>query len=115
MNEPTPEQLAAGEAHGLTPAMCAFLRGETDEELQADAVKFLELFGTPEPPAPVYRSGGPRGVDVGSNGRGTLAAGAALFRERHGLDEDGRPLEKKKPLPTTNRNPFQVNTYEMER
>ncbi|MFC7966860.1 hypothetical protein [Streptomyces cinereoruber] len=114
MNEPTPEQLAAGEAHGLTPPMCAFLRGETDEELQADAVKFLELFGTPEQPAPVYRSGGPRGVDVGSNGgRGTLAAGVALFRERHGLDEDGRRPEKPKPAPT-NRNPYWTNDLTWE-
>ncbi|WP_435973348.1 hypothetical protein [Streptomyces sp. Qhu_M48] len=40
--------------------------------------------------APVYRVGGPRGVDVGSGGRG-VSAGAALYRERHGLDEDGRP------------------------
>ncbi|MFH9726253.1 hypothetical protein ACH4M4_25320 [Streptomyces sp. NPDC017254] len=112
MNEPTPEQLAAGEAHGLTPPMCAFLRGETDEELQASAAAFLEAFGTPEPPAPVYRSGGPRGVDVGSGGRG-VSAGAALYRERHGLDEDGKRPEKK-PVPTSNRNPWQTNGYALE-
>ncbi|WP_406055813.1 hypothetical protein OG462_07890 [Streptomyces sp. NBC_01077] len=93
--------------------MCAFLRGETPEELQADAVAFLEAFGTPEPPAPVYRSGGPRGSDVGSGGRG-VSDGAALYRERHGLDEDGRrPV--KEPVPTGNRNPFVENGYTMER
>ncbi|MEU2116037.1 hypothetical protein ABZ567_10345 [Streptomyces sp. NPDC016459] len=93
--------------------MCAFLRGETPEELSADAVAFLEAFGIPEPPAPVYRSGGPRGVDVGSGGRG-VSAGAALYRDRHGLDEDGkRPA--KKPVPTSNRNPFAENGYSMER
>ncbi|WP_328942969.1 hypothetical protein OG259_16470 [Streptomyces sp. NBC_00250] len=115
MNEPTPEQLAAGEVHGLTPPMCAFLRGETTEELQADAVAFIEAFGTPEPPAPAPRSGGPRGVDVGSNGgRGTLSAGAALYRERHQIDEDGnRPA--KKPIPTGNRNPFAEAGYTLER
>ncbi|MGW1928268.1 hypothetical protein [Streptomyces sp. NPDC001919] len=114
MNEATPEQRAAGEAHGLTPPMCAFLRGETPEELQADAVAFLAAFGTPEPPAPAPRSGGPRGVDVASNGgRGTIAAGVALFRERNGLDEDGRRPEKK-PVPTGNRNPFVENSYTLE-
>ncbi|MFF5920001.1 hypothetical protein ACFY8C_16935 [Streptomyces flavochromogenes] len=111
----TPEQLAAGEAHGLTPPMRAFLRGETDEELQTDAAAFLEAFGTPEPPAPVYRSGGPRGVDVASSGgRGGFSAGAALYRERHGLDEDGKGPEKK-PMPTGNRNPFAESGYSMER
>lgn len=85
------------------------------EELQADAVAFLEAFGTPEPPAPVYRSGGPRGVDVASSGgRGSVSAGAALYRERHGLDEDGKGLEKK-PVPTGNRNPFAESGYSMER
>ncbi|MFB6828124.1 hypothetical protein [Streptomyces hydrogenans] len=116
MTDPTPAQLAAGEAHGLTPPMCAYLRGETDEELQADAVAFLEAFGTPAPPAPpAPRSGGPRGSDVASSGgRGTLAAGVALFREKHGLDEDGRRPEGK-PAQTANRNPFHVNTYSWER
>ncbi|ROQ27119.1 hypothetical protein EDD98_6776 [Streptomyces sp. PanSC19] len=113
MNEPTPEQLAAGEAHGLTPAMCARLRGDTPDELQADAVAFVEAFGTPAPPAPVYRSGGPRGSDVGST-RGSVSAGAELYRERHGLDEDGKRPEKK-PVPTSNRNPWQANSYVLER
>ncbi|MEU3608626.1 hypothetical protein AB0E83_24755 [Streptomyces sp. NPDC035033] len=115
MTDPTPAQLAAGEAHGLPPALCARLRGETDEELQADAVAFVEAFGTPEPPAPVYRSGGPRGVDVASSGgRGSVSAGAALYRERHGLDEDGRrPAKKPGPKPT-NRNPFWTNDLTWE-
>ncbi|MFF9849956.1 hypothetical protein [Streptomyces litmocidini] len=114
MSDPTPEQLAAGEAHGLTPPMCAFLRGETPEELSADAVAFLEAFGTLEPPVPAPRSGGPRGVDVASNGgRGSLTAGAALYRERHGLDEDGKRPDRK-PVPTGNRNPWQTNGYTME-
>ncbi|GHG09433.1 hypothetical protein GCM10018791_23310 [Streptomyces zaomyceticus] len=72
---------------------------------------FLAAFGTPEPPPPAPRSGGPRGVDVASSGgRGSLSAGAALYRERHRVDEAGnRPA--KKPVPTGNRNPLVENRY----
>jgi hypothetical protein len=110
MAEPTPEQLAAGTPHGLTPEACARLNGATPEELEADASAFVAEFTPPPPPAP--RSGGPRGVDVSSNGR-TVSAGAALYRERHGLDDDGKRPEKK-PVPTNNRNPFAQNAYRMD-
>lgn len=61
MTEPTPEQLAAGQPKGLTPVMCSYLRGETPEELSADADAFLAEFAPPAPPAPVFLVGGPRG------------------------------------------------------
>ncbi|MFG2769782.1 hypothetical protein [Streptomyces sp. NPDC048350] len=110
MPEPTPEQLEAGAAHGLTPPMCAYLRGETPEELSADAVAFLAAFGQPAPPAP--RSGGNRGPDVSSRGAsGSVSAGAALYRERHGLDDESKRPDKP---PARTRNPFAENGYRME-
>ncbi|MFE4305982.1 hypothetical protein ACFRR6_07985 [Streptomyces sp. NPDC056891] len=48
-----------------------------------------------------------------SGGRGSVSAGAALYRERNGLDDDGRRPEKK-TAPTGNRNPFVENGYRME-
>ncbi|MET9508329.1 hypothetical protein ABZX62_07590 [Streptomyces flavidovirens] len=63
------------------------------------------------PPAPVRRVGGPRGVDVaGGNGSGTVGAGAALYRERHGIDEDDEGGHVRQP--TTN--PFATNGYTWE-
>ncbi|MFD7461329.1 MULTISPECIES: hypothetical protein [unclassified Streptomyces] len=110
--EPTPEQLAAGEPKGLTPAMCAYLRGETPEELSADANAFLSAFAPPAPPAPpAPRSGGNRGPDVASTGSG-VAAGAARYRADHGIDEDGR-REPTRPG-RANRNPFAENDYVIE-
>jgi hypothetical protein len=111
--EPTPEQLAAGEPKGLTPNMCARLRGETPEELSADADAFLAAFAPPAPPAPVYRVGGPRGVDVNSSSHGqTVSAGAARYREKHGIDDEGRREERRPGH--INRNPFAENGYTME-
>lgn len=112
--EPTPEQLAAGEPKGLTPAMCAYLRGTTPEELSADADAFLEAFGSPAPPPPpAFRVGGPRGVDVDSGNHGrTVSAGAARYREKHGLDDEGR---REEPRPEhANRNPFAERSYSIE-
>lgn len=79
--EATPEQLAAGEPKGLTPAMCARLRGETPEELSQDADAFLTEW-TPRPPASL--SGGPRGMDV--SGGGGASRGAERYRAKHGLE-----------------------------
>lgn len=72
----------AGEKE-LTPAHAAFLTGMTREQLEAsaDALKALTAPAGTTPPAP--RAGGARGGDVGSNTR-TIAAGADLYRERHG-------------------------------
>ncbi|MFE6128843.1 hypothetical protein ACFQ6Q_11310 [Streptomyces sp. NPDC056437] len=110
MEEATTEQLAAGEPKGLTPEMCAYLRGETPDELGASADAFLAAFSVAQPPSP--RSGGHRGPDVRSTS-GTTSAGAELYREKHGLDEDGNRPEKKK-APTSNRNPFAVKSYTLE-
>lgn len=82
--EPTPEQLAAGEPKGLSPEMCARLRGETPEELSADADAFLAEWAPPAPPVSYPRSGGPRGPEV-ATGSG-ISHGAALYRTRHGKD-----------------------------
>ncbi|MGX1472402.1 UNVERIFIED_CONTAM: hypothetical protein RKD50_001210 [Streptomyces canus] len=110
--EPTHEQLAAGQPKGLTPQMCTYLRGATPDELSADADAFLAAFAPPAPPAVMV--GGNRGVDVGSgNGAGTLGAGAALYRERNGLDDDGRRPEQR-PAVTGGRNPYATRTYNME-
>ncbi|MFF9171737.1 MULTISPECIES: hypothetical protein [unclassified Streptomyces] len=116
MTDPTPEQLEAGTAHGLTPAQCRWIRGETPEEMAADVATLLAEFAPPAaPPAPAPLVGGPRGTDVGSgNGRGTLAAGAAAYRAKHGLDDEGRRPERR-PMTNDGRNPFQTNGYEMER
>ncbi|MGW5651985.1 hypothetical protein [Streptomyces humi] len=111
--EPTTEQLAAGSAKGLSPAMCARLQGTTPEELSADADTFLTEFPASSM-SPVFRVGG-RGADIaGGNGQGTLGYGAALYRERHGLDEDGnRPAPR--PVVTDSRtNPFFANSYMAE-
>jgi hypothetical protein len=78
---PTPEQLAAGEPKGLTPEMCARLRGTSPEEL-SDAL--LTEWAPPAPPVSWPRVGGPRGVDV-STGPG-VSRGAALYRARHGKE-----------------------------
>ncbi|MFI2431863.1 hypothetical protein [Streptomyces sp. NPDC018693] len=111
--EPTPEQLAAGQPKGLTPEMCARLRGETPEELSADADTFLTEWAPQAPPAPTPRSGGNRGSDVGS-GSGTVSGGAARYRQRHGLDEDGRRPERRQ-ADSDGRNPWRENGYTMER
>ncbi|MGW3989082.1 hypothetical protein [Streptomyces sp. NPDC004830] len=94
--EPTPEQLAAGEPKGLTPDMCARLRGESPEELSADADAFLTEFTPPAPPAPpVVLHGGPRGVDVASSGGRSVSGGAERYRLKHGIDDEGRRAERR--------------------
>ncbi|WP_017239696.1 hypothetical protein [Streptomyces sp. SS] len=106
-------KVRAGMAAGLTFEQSARLQGSTVEELTADAQTLAaELNATNQaPPAP--RSGGSRGPDVGSGGRG-VSDGAALYRARHNLDEAGqRPA--KKPIPTGNRNPFAEAGYTLER
>lgn len=109
MNDATPAQLAAGTANGLTPAQCSWLRGDTPEELAADAVAVLAEFAPPPPPG--VRVGGPRGVDVASGAaRGSTAAGAELYRARNGIEEDGqRPARK--PVPTQISNPFMESPH----
>ncbi|MER6521686.1 hypothetical protein ABT246_33120 [Streptomyces sp. NPDC001553] len=122
--EPTPEQqldtalldlarLRACLAAGLPVEQAVRLQGSTDEELAADAVAFAAEMnaGTPVPPSP--RSGGARGSDVGDTA-GTPASGAARYRARHNLDEDGRRPERA-PAPISGRNAFTTRRYEMER
>ncbi|MFD8262337.1 hypothetical protein ACFV19_26205 [Streptomyces griseoluteus] len=122
--EPSPEQerdaalhelarLRAGLAAGLTPEQSARLQGATAEELTADATAFAAELGAGATTPPAPRVGGNRGTDVG-NAAGSVAAGAEAYRRKHGLDENGRRPEVR-PLPTNGRNPYQVNTYEMER
>ncbi|WP_055469409.1 hypothetical protein [Streptomyces ardesiacus] len=91
MSDPTTEQqlteartelarLRAGLAVGLTPEQSSRLQGATDEELTADASAFAAELGLAGPPAP-SRSGGPRGVDVGT--AGGVESGASRYRDRH--------------------------------
>ncbi|MEU2492603.1 hypothetical protein [Streptomyces sp. NPDC007883] len=111
MPEATTEQLAAGEPHGLPPELCARLQGETPEELAADAADLATEYTPPPPPAPNVRVGGPRGKDVASHGSGTVAAGAAAYRERHGLDEDGKRPERRA---ATSNDPFRERSYSFD-
>ncbi|MEU0813070.1 hypothetical protein [Streptomyces mirabilis] len=117
MSELTPEQphpavlelarLRAGLTVGLTVEQSARLQGATPEELAADATAFATELGAANPAPPSPLSGGNQGPDVATVG--AVAAGAALYRAKHGLDDDGR-----RPAPTSGRNPFQTTTYNME-
>lgn len=102
-------KLKAGLTAGLTPEQSARLIGTDEAALIADAAALVAEF-TPSTLAP--RSGGDRGSDVQSTA-GTIRGGAARYRARHGLDEDGNRPERR-PLPTSTRNPFTEPSYRME-
>ncbi|MDO0916804.1 hypothetical protein QQM39_40145 [Streptomyces sp. DT2A-34] len=103
-------RLRAGLAAGLTPEQSARLVGTTSEELAADAQTLAAQFGVAAPPAPpAPRSGGDRGPDVG-NGAETVSGGAERYRQRHGIDEDGRRPERRQDN-SDGRNPFAERTY----
>lgn len=104
-------RLRVGLAVGLTPAQSARLQGSTEEELTADAEILAAELGLTGPPPPTPRSGGNRGPDVG-NGAGTVSRGAERYRQRHGLDDDGRRPERR-PVDNDGCNPFAVPTYEL--
>ncbi|MFI9562410.1 hypothetical protein [Streptomyces rishiriensis] len=118
MTEQTPEQphpavlelarVRAGLAAGLTVEQSARLQGSTDEELTADASAFAQELGTSSPAPQAPRSGGNQGTDVATVGAGSVAAGAELYRERHGVLDDERP-----PAPTSGSNQFAIRTYTM--
>ncbi|MFE0649436.1 hypothetical protein ACFVZH_12700 [Streptomyces sp. NPDC059534] len=105
-------KVRAGMAAGLTFEQSARLQGSTVEELTADAQTLAAELSAANQAQPAPRSGGNRGPDVGSGGRG-VSDGAALYRERNGLDEDGRRPEKKS-VPAGSRNPFVENGYTLE-
>ncbi|MEU8678169.1 hypothetical protein [Streptomyces sp. NPDC048560] len=99
-------KLRAGLTAGLTPEQSARLQGTDEASITADATSFAaELNPTPQGP----RSGGARGYDVGG-GAGTIGAGIAAYRAKHGLDENGQKPQPK-PLPTGGRNPFVEPSY----
>ncbi|MGW2514509.1 hypothetical protein ACWC0A_35060 [Streptomyces scopuliridis] len=119
MTEQTPEahpavlelaRVRAGLAAGLTVEQSARLIGTTDEELTADAQTLAAEISAANPTPSTPRVGGARGVDVG-NGAGTVAGGAARYRQKTGLDDDGKRPERR-PVPTDGRNPFAENTWE---
>jgi hypothetical protein len=116
-NTPTPlagpelelARVRAALAAGLTYEHGVRLQGSTPEELEADAVAFAAELSAAAPVLPVIRSGGPQGPDVGNGaGAGTVGAGAAAYRAKHGLDDHGNRPERK-PVPTNGRNPFTEN------
>ncbi|MFJ7057296.1 hypothetical protein ACK8N7_10135 [Streptomyces griseobrunneus] len=99
-------KLRAGLTAGLTPEQSARLQGTDEASITADATSFAaELNPTPQGP----RAGGARGSDVGG-GAGTINAGIAAYRAKHGLDENGNRPERR-PLPTGTRNPYTAPTY----
>ncbi|MEV6537286.1 hypothetical protein AB0M86_48540 [Streptomyces sp. NPDC051639] len=121
MTEITPEQPHPAElelakakaalAAGLTIEQGARLQGATDEELQADATAFAAELNAANPAPPAPLSGGNRGSDVGS--ATGVAAGAAAYRAKHGLDDNGRRPEGRS-APTSGQNPFSTRTYDMD-
>ncbi|MFI9175732.1 hypothetical protein [Streptomyces lincolnensis] len=98
-------RLRAGLAAGLTPEQSARLQGATDEELTADAEAFAAELGLSAPPTPASRSGGPRGVDVGTSGG--VEGGAERFRQKH-PQREVTPAEQQRRT-----NPYQERTYTM--
>jgi hypothetical protein len=114
MTEQTPEQphpavlelakVRAGMAAGLTPAQSARLQGATDEELTAAATAFAAELGAANSTSSAPRSGGNQGSDVASTTG--VAAGAAAYRAKHGLDDEGRRPERRPALPTSGRKPL---------
>ncbi|WP_097965816.1 hypothetical protein [Streptomyces sp. or20] len=106
-------KLRAGLTAGLTPAQSARLIGADEAALTADAATLAAEFtpSTLAPPAP--RAGGDRGPDVQGTA-GTVAGGAAAYRRKHGLDEDGnRPPVPQRVNTSRVTNPFQENGYTM--
>ena len=92
--ELTPEQelarLRVAVAKGLTADQAARLTGTTPEELEADADALKAAFqppaAEPAPRGPILRHGSGRDVGAGNG----LSDGAARYRAKHGLDENGQ-------------------------
>ncbi|WP_143203524.1 hypothetical protein [Streptomyces sp. CB01580] len=119
-NTPTPlagdalelAKLRAGLTAGLTPEQSARLIGSTEDELTADAQTLAAEFSTTNPAPPAPRVGGPRGVDV-TPAEGA-SAGAARYRRKAGLDEDGRrPQVPQRSGTERTANPFAAPSYTM--
>ncbi|MEV7274679.1 hypothetical protein ACIQIG_17865 [Streptomyces bacillaris] len=107
-------KLKVGLTVGLTPAQSARLIGTDEAALIADAAALVAEFtpSTLTPPAP--RAGGDRGPDVQGTA-GTVRGGAARYRARYGLDEDGnRPPVPQRVNTSRVTNPFQENGYTTE-
>ncbi|MFB7479006.1 hypothetical protein ACFUEM_02485 [Streptomyces anulatus] len=107
-------KLRAGLTAGLTPAQSARLLGTDEAALIADAAALAAEFipSTLAPPAP--RAGGDRGPDVQGTA-GTVAGGAAAYRRKHGLDEDGnRPPVPQRVNTSRVTNPYAERGYTQE-
>ncbi|WP_329069884.1 hypothetical protein [Streptomyces sp. NBC_01429] len=106
-------KLRAGLTAGLTVEQSARLCGVDEAAITADATAFAAELSAVSPVPQAPRVGG-RGSDVGSSA-GTVSAGTARYRARHGIDDEGnRP-----PVPqrtTTGRvtNPYAERGYTME-
>ncbi|MFF7194519.1 hypothetical protein ACFZAM_12490 [Streptomyces sp. NPDC008079] len=79
-------RLRVGLTKGLTPEQSARLRGADEAEMTADADALKAEFGAP--PAPARPATG-SGSDVNASGHMGIERGAALYRAKHGVDEDG--------------------------
>ncbi|MFE2883172.1 hypothetical protein [Streptomyces sp. NPDC059272] len=95
-------RLRAGLAAGLSEEQSRFIRGATLEEMQADARTLVTEFSVSTRRPPSMSGSDVRGIAAGS-----VEAGAAAYRAKHGLDENGQPLNGA-------RAPFQENTYRSE-
>ncbi|WP_326664445.1 hypothetical protein [Streptomyces sp. NBC_00385] len=105
-------KLRAGLAAGLTVEQSARLQGADEAALTADATSLASELSAANPAPQVPRSGGARGPDVQGTA-GTVNAGVAAYRAKHGLDENGNRPERR-PLPTSTRNPYTEPTYTTE-
>ncbi|MCX4774022.1 hypothetical protein [Streptomyces sp. NBC_01285] len=109
-------KVRAALAAGLTVDHAVRLQGADEAALTADAVAFAAELSAANPVPQGPRAGGSRGADVGAEGaRGTVGAGVAAYREKHGLAENGqRPPVA--PRVSTGRitNPYVERGYETE-
>ncbi|MFJ6466844.1 hypothetical protein ACIQM0_38555 [Streptomyces sp. NPDC091387] len=101
-------KVRAALAAGLTVEQAVRLQGADEAALTADALSFAAEISAANPAPQGPRSGGARGPDV--QGSGTVGHGAERYRQRAGLDADG----KRPPVPQRTgdgRNPYAEPSY----
>ncbi|WP_328896408.1 hypothetical protein [Streptomyces sp. NBC_00236] len=107
-------RLRAGLTAGLTVEQSARLQGADEAALTADATAFAAELSAANPAPQGPRSGGDRGGDVQGTA-GTVSAGVAEYRRKHGLDEDGnRPPVPQRVNTSRTANPYAERGYTTE-